>query len=437
MSQLTNSNGVVGDEETVNSTAIEGKVASETKVLVGVAGNAAATTGGVVSGIPGAIIGSARLLDKINAAVPTTSAEAQEPPAATVSEPTRQPEPTTPVETEVETAGPEIATTAKPEPDLAAEPSSDPSPIIETSPPTVVPAPISTSLVASADQDQKEPVPAPVRVQETPTAPAPTSTPTVSAEEEPVESSANLVATGGSSSATASRPTTSPEAQIETAAGAAPLEELATSQAPTSETSSPIATKSPESSSPSLTLINPSATTLTPIPTSTSTNKDSIAALDADSNLSSSPNPDSDSIDPNSNTDPFSDPSIANNPDTPDTNNNSISSDSLPLSTKIGVGVGVGVGTLLLGALLTFCIWKRRMGRGPPKLSNYDNYNTYSSSISSSVSGDVEGAATPPQEKAKLDFESEHDVAVDFGAFFREKRRGPLAVTNATEGKGR
>ena len=104
----------------------------------------------------------------------------------------------------------------------------------------------------------------------------------------------------------------------------------------------------------------------------------------------------------------------------------------LSLPTKIGIGVGAGAGTILLVVVLILVLWKRRMGRGPP-----------------SVMGDSERGGSPtPQEKAKMDWESEHDVAFDFGGFFRERagsgqgsggggaegKTGKLVVVNGAEG---
>lgn len=80
--------------------------------------------------------------------------------------------------------------------------------------------------------------------------------------------------------------------------------------------------------------------------------------------------------------------------------------DGLPLPTKIGIGVGAGAGTILLVVLIMVVLWRRRM-RGR-------------------YYADSEGRHTPttPEEKQKLDWESEHDVAWDFGAFLKGRARG-------------
>jgi hypothetical protein len=141
---------------------------------------------------------------------------------------------------------------------------------------------------------------------------------------------------------------------------------------------------------------------------------DVAAAIDGANDLSS---------DPGSNTDPFQatpDPNTlesdagnttrtGTNSDASESNANGLSSDSeMSLPTKIGIGVGVGAGTILLVVVVTFLLWKRRMSRhGPPS--------------------DTERGMSPtPMDKAKMDVESEHDVAFDFGGFFRDRaRQGP------------
>jgi hypothetical protein len=158
-----------------------------------------------------------------------------------------------------------------------------------------------------------------------------------------------------------------------------------------------------------------------------------VAAIDGVNNLSS---------DPGSNTDPFQ---TTPNPNTledssentatgldgaagtanttrtgTNSNPNALSSDSdIPLPTKIGIGVGVGAGTILLVVVITVFLWKRRMARhGPP-------------------SHDSERGTSPtPQDKAKMDFESEHDVAFDFGGFFRDRARGAPAAGGGGPGHG-
>lgn len=113
------------------------------------------------------------------------------------------------------------------------------------------------------------------------------------------------------------------------------------------------------------------------------------------------------------------------------TNNKGIesSSEGMSLGTKIGIGVGAGAGSILLVVVATLILWKKRMGRRRP------------SPTSSPFARDTERGASPtPQEKAKLDFESEHDVEFDFGGFFRERAvnaaRANAAAAVATAGSG-
>jgi hypothetical protein len=167
-----------------------------------------------------------------------------------------------------------------------------------------------------------------------------------------------------------------------------------------------------------------------------------LAAIDGTGNTFNS-SPDTN----NQNTDPFTQasPDNSNNPNqdnsdptTPDNNNNPTTdgtnppqnksiqpTDTMPLPTKIGIGIGVGAGSLLLVAAAVWLLWKKRMARR--RARDDDDM----------LRGDVERGASPtPQEKAKLDFESEHDVAFDFGGFFRERggRRGAAAAAGGGAG---
>jgi hypothetical protein len=133
----------------------------------------------------------------------------------------------------------------------------------------------------------------------------------------------------------------------------------------------------------------------------------------------------------NTNTDPNNtNPDLAGN-STAEKGTQSSDTSGLSMPTKIGIGVGAGAGTVLLVVVLILVLWKRRMGRGPP-----------------SVMGDSErgGGSPTPQEKAKMDWESEHDVAFDFGGFFRERaqaqgsggdgKTGKLVVVNGGADEG-
>jgi hypothetical protein len=68
--------------------------------------------------------------------------------------------------------------------------------------------------------------------------------------------------------------------------------------------------------------------------------------------------------------------------------------------------------------VITWILWKRRMG-GSSKGDGQGGFDF-----------DPERGAHTPEEKAKMDFESEHDVAFDFGAFFRERARRSQGSSN-------
>lgn len=171
-----------------------------------------------------------------------------------------------------------------------------------------------------------------------------------------------------------------------------------------------------------------------------------VAAVDGVSNLGGSANTNSPSgNNANSNTDPFTQSSPGSSNANSNTNANNSNSNTgngdgdgdessseegihsptadLPLATKIGVGVGIGAGSIILVVLVTWVLWKRRMGSRRSYRSGDDSDSMME-----------RGMSPTPQEKAKMDFESEHDVAFDFGSFFRE--RGGRRVVNDNVGGG-
>ncbi|KXX79721.1 hypothetical protein MMYC01_203776 [Madurella mycetomatis] len=132
-----------------------------------------------------------------------------------------------------------------------------------------------------------------------------------------------------------------------------------------------------------------------------------------DNDPNSSPPPDNDNSNDgdnngnnnNGDTNPFSQPN-ENNLDTTNTQATTSGAEDqgMPLGTKIGVGVGVGAGSIVLVVVATWLLWRRRMRR----------------------QGRVADAEEPPtlQDRQKLDWESEHDVAFDFGVMRGASMRG-------------
>ena len=179
-----------------------------------------------------------------------------------------------------------------------------------------------------------------------------------------------------------------------------------------------------------------------------------VAALDGASNLGTST---SSGDNANSNTDPFTQ-NLPPSADTEDdssassssssnpndstttgaggnstTNNKGIqSSTELPLPTKIGIGVGMGAGAILLVVVVVFVLWKKRMGG--KRRSRSGGAGDGGGGFEYDPERDSAVQHTP-QEKAKMDFESEHDVAFDFGAFFRDRKaQSPSSAKSGSVG---
>lgn len=144
------------------------------------------------------------------------------------------------------------------------------------------------------------------------------------------------------------------------------------------------------------------------------------------------------SLDPNSNPnggDPLSAPDDSSNPDSDPSRpgGGSSDSDSLPMSTKIGLGVGLGVGSIVLVVIVVYILWKKRMagGGGEPR---WEDASSGSSSHKKSGSDVEKGAGMGFDARQKLDWESEHDVAFDFGFGGPPKREVSLKKKAEVEG---
>ena len=92
----------------------------------------------------------------------------------------------------------------------------------------------------------------------------------------------------------------------------------------------------------------------------------------------------------------------------------------------------MGAGTILLVVVVVFVLWKKRMGG--KRRSRAGGAGSGDGGFEYDPERDSAGGMQhTPQEKAKLDFESEHDVAFDFGAFFRDRKgRSPSEATGGS-----
>ncbi|EGS21850.1 uncharacterized protein CTHT_0037210 [Thermochaetoides thermophila DSM 1495] len=98
----------------------------------------------------------------------------------------------------------------------------------------------------------------------------------------------------------------------------------------------------------------------------------------------------------------------------------------LPMSTKIGIAIGVAGGAVVLLATAVLVLWRRRMGRGAEHREQASK-------------NDVEknGGRITPEEKQKMDWESNHDVEFDFAKFLRRDWNGDVgAVPNGDNKDG-
>ncbi|KAK4041597.1 hypothetical protein C8A01DRAFT_34321 [Parachaetomium inaequale] len=406
--QLLDLNGLLGGGDGAGTSAVEGQGAAETTSpggsVDGAAGNNAAAGGGLLDPLLDPIIGPTGLLGNNDAVVATTAAEAQDPPAATSAELAPDPEPTQVEPAETAAPEPTAAPEATPEPTTQ-----EPAPATEQAPP----APTEDQSPPAEEQQQPTLVPVPVPVPEASTAPAAAPAPATSAAAAPVASSSNAGVV----------PVPNPVATSSAGQTAAP--------APSTSTPAQSAGQQPATGEQVRIPITASGTTfmsvfVPPSPTGR------VAVIDgADNNLNTNPSGGGGGqtgTSPNNNPNE-SDTTLSDNPagnantaltgagpgtdlsnPTAEKGIQSADTSGLSLPTKIGIGVGAGAGTVLLVVVLILVLWKRRMGRGPPSV----------------MGGDSErGGATPtPQEKAKMDWESEHDVAFDFGGFFRERAQG-------------
>ncbi|KAK4126369.1 hypothetical protein N657DRAFT_643157 [Parathielavia appendiculata] len=404
--QLLDLNGTLGGGNGSSTPTVEDEVAPGADgpgdSLDGLAGDAGAGSGGILDPVLDAVIGPTKRLGN-NEGPAATSVQAQNPPVTTIAEPASEPEPTV-VEPATETPAPaptlELAPAPVPEPTSELRPV--PSTVIEQVPSVQTTKP-------PAEQQQQQPALAPIPVPETSTTPEPALVRASSAAAAPASSPADsTVIQIPSPSASPAQGTSFREI-----IAPVPVSTTARPSPPTEEQASP-------SGEPILMLITASGSTfmsvfVPPSPTG------AVAAIDGANDLSSGPN--------NGDTDPFqtspeSDPDENGNntnaglgggtasnttragTDSRDTNDRAPS--DIPLPTRIGIGIGVGAGSILTVVIITVVFWKRRMSRhGPPSDSE-------------------RGMSPTPQDKAKMDVESEHDLAFDFGGFFRDRvRRNP------------
>ncbi|KAL2261625.1 hypothetical protein VTK26DRAFT_3744 [Humicola hyalothermophila] len=438
--QLVDLEGVLGREGAASSTAVEEAGAKETappptssNIIVSDGFSAAAE--GILDPALDPVLESTGLSGEDDAvASETSSAEDRQPPATSAPEPTPDPEPTS-VESVVETAAPE--STPEPTPELTPEPKTEPAPVTEQAPPPP-PTPLPTSVQPQPEEQQQpkekqqeQPANVPVSTPESSTAPAPppaTNSPAPVAPEPSVSSASPAVVPA--SSATSGTAPPSPAASSVQSEQAAPTTGPGNAD-PATTTLEPAASSSDEPTAIPV-LITASGSTfmsvfIPPSPAAVLNGNIIDTSGGDDSGMGDIANADTNPFSDggrvnnnnnNNNNDPSS-PSSPSDPNSPnpeinntvskgnDADNGDVEEEALPLSTKIGVGVGVGAGTVVLVVALTWLLWRRRMRKGR------------ADGRSSSSRGDLEATARTPEEKAKMDWESEHDVAFDFGAFLR------------------
>ncbi|KAK4222893.1 hypothetical protein QBC38DRAFT_447851 [Podospora fimiseda] len=343
----------------------------------------------------------------------------------------------------------------------AAEPpapqlTSEPVPVTVEVPPVVVPAPNDEDEQEDLDdEDSQAPVAAPTPAQ-TPvpiSAPAPESSPAAVPAPQPSDgpapapvSSAAPVpaseATGGAgvfvppapaSSEAATPEESSPnndDSQPEPTA-ASPTNAPAESPVPAgAETTSPPAAVSSDPEEPFLTLVtSPGSTFLSlftpPAPTGV------LAAIQDDDESNSSPAAEigtDNNISPVSTDSPKSPDDDANSNGTLDAPDDSsgtglvrtqVEPKGLTTSTKIGLGVGLGVGSVVLLVVVVYIMWHRRMASGREVEFEYAESYTGKHKRGGSKGSDLE-KGVGIDERQKLDWESEHDVAFDFGFVKRD-----------------
>ena len=104
----------------------------------------------------------------------------------------------------------------------------------------------------------------------------------------------------------------------------------------------------------------------------------------------------------------------------PELQPNSEGETRLPMSTKIGIAIGVAGGVVVLLATAVWVLWRRRMRRGGEDREQGGK-------------NDVEknGGCFTPEERQKMDWESNHDVEFDFSMFLKRGGNGDVgAVPN-------
>ncbi|KAK4173155.1 hypothetical protein QBC36DRAFT_303893 [Triangularia setosa] len=315
---------------------------------------------------------------------------------------------------------------ATPEPVPAPVPTGEEAPAVEETPAVETPAPEPTPEEPPVAQLPEPEVEEPAVEEPTPAlapspdaipvpAPAPIATPDPASEQQDAEPAPNTL------------PTPSPLSDVNSGAGGVAL--LPLPSPPSSQdgaTPTPVPTPAPTTNeetantSPFLTLVTPAngspfiSVFVPPQPTQVNAVID-----DTDTNIPPPPPSTSDTTNPLTNTNLS--PSDNDNPladlPAPSTSATPSIESGIPLSTKIGVAAGLGAGSLILLIVMIYIMWHKRMGNSP-----FSRGHKRSGSAGSNTSRDLESghqrhnnSGLPVQERQKLDWESEHDVAFDFG----------------------
>ncbi|KAL2177717.1 uncharacterized protein P884DRAFT_242957 [Thermothelomyces heterothallicus CBS 202.75] len=437
--QLVDSDGVLGGGGDSAPSSVEEQSPAGTSspggILDGVVDKVGGAADKLLSPILDPIVGPTGLFGDDDAATSTTPAETQDlPPVTSVESSAADPEPTSEPATEPTSEAPNETTT---------QPTTrEPAPTSQQQPPASTESP--SRLPGTEEQQQPTADPAPVPKPDISTVSEAAPSPTTSAAEAPAPSSsvAGVIRI--------SQPVDSPAETSSAPVGQSPTRAPAPGPTSSRAASQPAASSPPpgddqqedrpRSGEPVSTLVTTSGTTFLSVfvpPTPTGRlavigdTGEPLPTLDLSGQSPSSPEGDGNSDDKSPAT--GEDETAAGSGGSPtesgttggtggkgieESSSSSSSSDGLPLKTKIGIGVGAGAASIAIAVTATLILWKIRMGRRP---------------ASSSAEDRERGASTTPQEKAKMDFESEHDVAFDFG-FLRDRAAATAPPVNATGG---
>ncbi|KAK3989366.1 hypothetical protein QBC44DRAFT_381583 [Cladorrhinum sp. PSN332] len=302
--------------------------------------------------------------------------------------------------------------------------------------PVPVPAPESSAAAAPAPQPSDEPAPAPASSAAAATAPEVTNGAGVFVPPAPASSEA------AAPEESSDNDNLNPQPESTAPAGAAPTNVPADAQA-TSPPSSDSSNSNPQE--PILTLVTAADSTFLSVFTPPAPTGVLAAIQDAD-NSNSDPIPVTAGTDLNLGTLPTNSPGSNSNNANPNSNGpfespdgdvsdgivrTQVESNGLSTSTKIGLGVGLGVGSVVLLVVVVYIMWHRRMASGREPDFEYAK-KSHHHKRSGSKSSDVEKGGMGFDQRQKLDWESEHDVAFDFG--FGVKRGVSARKKAAEEG---